>query len=190
MQELRQFIKNISPQVTDLELDYIVSKFQLKIVDKGKFLIKQFQTCTDFAIVRIGCFKIFYTHQDKKVNAWFAFELTPATEMHSFILQKPTLYSVQALENAEIFTISFHELQQLYQQFNSFQHFGLRLTEQILVKTIDRLTSFQFETAEERYNKILHDKNYTQRLPLKELASFLGITPNSLSRLRSLPTKK
>ncbi len=51
------------------------------------------------------------------------------------------------------------------------------LKQQILVKTIDRLTSFQFETAEERYNKIIHDKNYTQRLPLKELASFIGITP-------------
>jgi CRP/FNR family transcriptional regulator, anaerobic regulatory protein len=190
MQELRQFIKNVSNNTTDLELDYITSKFKIKAVDKGKFLVKQLQTCTDFVIVKQGCFKIFYTDKDKEVNVWFAFEMTPATEMHSFILQKPTAYSVQALEDSEIYAISFFELQQLYQQFNSFQNFGLRLTEQILVKTIDRLTSFQFETAEQRYSKIIHDKNYTQRLPLKELASFLGVTPNSLSRLRSTTTKK
>jgi CRP/FNR family transcriptional regulator, anaerobic regulatory protein len=190
MDELRQFIKAISPQTTDLELDYIAAKFQVKTISKGKFLLKHSQTCRDFSIVKSGCFKIFYTDKETEVNAWFAFEMTPATEMHSFILQKPTAYSVQALENSEIFTISFYELQQLYEQFNSFQNFGLRLTEQVVVKTIDRLTSFQFETAEQRYNKIIHDKNYTQRLPLKELASFLGVTPNSLSRLRSSSTKK
>jgi CRP-like cAMP-binding protein len=190
MQELRQFIKSVSNLTTDLELDYITSKFKIKTVDKGKFLIRQLQTCTEFVIVKKGCFKISYTDKDREINAWIAFEMTPATEMHSFILQKPTAYSVQALEDCEVFAIKFYELQQLYQQFNSFQNFGLRLTEQILVKTIERLTSFQLETAEQRYSKIIHDKNYTQRLPLKELASFLGITPNSLSRLRSTPAKK
>lgn len=53
----------------------------------------------------------------------------------------------------------------------------------LLMHTIERLKSFQFETAEDRYNKIISDPNYTQRLPLKDLASFLGVTPNSLSRL-------
>jgi CRP/FNR family transcriptional regulator, anaerobic regulatory protein len=189
MEQLRHFIKHISPQITDLELDFIVTKFTIKTIAKGRFLLKRQQVCPDFCIVKKGCFKIFYIEKEKETNAWFAFEQMPITEMNSFITQKPSQYAIQALEDSEIYSISRQHLQELYHQFNAFQTFGFRVTEQILVKTIDRLTSFQTETAEQRYEKIMHDTNYTQRLPLKELASFLGVTPNSLSRLRN-QTKK
>jgi CRP/FNR family transcriptional regulator, anaerobic regulatory protein len=191
MQALRNFIQQISEETTELELDYITSKFHVKTILKNHFLIEGQQTCKDFSIVKKGSFKIFYTdHDNNEINVWFAFEQMPSTEMHSFISQQPTQYSVQALEETEIYTIAYKDLQDLYQQFNNFQKFGLRLTEHILVKTIDRLTSFQFETAEQRYQSIIHDTNYTQRIPLKDLASFLGLTPNSLSRLRAALAKK
>jgi CRP/FNR family transcriptional regulator, anaerobic regulatory protein len=186
MQQLREFIKYISPITTDLELDFIVAKFTIKTIAKDKFLIKPLQTCSSFSIVKKGCFKIFYTDvNNNPTNAWFAFEQTPITEMHSFITQQPTQYAVQALEDTEIYSISYYDLQELYKQFNSFQNFGLKIMEQILVKTIERLASFQLETAEQRYQKIIDNTNYTQRISLKDLASFLGVTPNSLSRLRS-----
>ena len=185
MQQLRTFIQNLSPEITDLELDYIIGKFKIKLFGKDKFLIKEQQICTDFSIVEKGCFRIFYKKEDREINSWFAFELTPITEMHSFITQKPSDYYIQAVESSEVYSISHTDLKELYRQFNSFQKFGFQLTEIILVKVIERLKAFQFETAEERYNKILHDQNYTQRLPLKDLASFLGVTPNSLSRLRN-----
>jgi CRP/FNR family transcriptional regulator, anaerobic regulatory protein len=191
MQQLRQYIKHISPLTTDLELDYILTKFEVNIIAKDTFLVKGKQTCKTLSIVKQGCFKIFYTDADNNdVNAWFAFEQMPCTEMYSFISQQPSQYSVQAMEDAEVYSINYTDVQELYNQFNSFQKFGLRLTEQILVKTIDRLTSFQFETAEQRYEKIINDTNYTQRIPLKDLASFIGVTPNSLSRLRSGIAKK
>ena len=185
MKELREFIQRITPEISDLELDYIVSKFTIKTFEKGKFLIKRQQVCSDFSIVKQGCFRIFYRHEEKEINSWFAFERTPTTEMHSFITQKPTDYYIQAVEDSAVYTIPHKDLKELYRQFNVFQKFGLRLTETILMHTIERLKSFQFETAEDRYNKIISDPNYTQRLPLKDLASFLGVTPNSLSRLRN-----
>jgi CRP/FNR family transcriptional regulator, anaerobic regulatory protein len=191
MKELRDYIKQISTETTEFELDYIISKFIIRKVPKGNFLIQGQQTCKEFSIVKKGSFKIFYTnHDNANINVWFAFEKMPSTEMHSFITQQPTHYSVQALEDTEIYTIEYNHLQELYRQFNSFQNFGLKMTEQILVKTIDRLTSFQFETAEQRYEKIAYNSNYSQRIPLRELASFLGITPNSLSRLRKSISKK
>lgn len=185
MEQLRHFIKQLSPEISELELDYIVAKFKIKAFAKDKFLVKKLQVCTDFMIVKEGCFRIFYTHENKEINSWFAFDMTPTTEMHSFITQKPSDYYIQAVENSEIYSITRHDLKELYKQFNAFQKFGLQLTEIMLTKTIERLKSFQFETAEERYQNILHDPNYTQRLPLKDLASFIGVTPNSLSRLRN-----
>jgi CRP/FNR family transcriptional regulator, anaerobic regulatory protein len=191
MKELRQYIKQISAETTELELDYITSKFIIKTIPKDNFLIKGQQTCKEFSIVKKGSFKIFYTdNYNNDINVWFAFEKMPTTEMHSFIAQQPTHYSVKALEDTEIYSIHYNDLQELYKQFNNFQNFGLRITEQILVKTIDRLTSFQFETAEQRYQKIIDNTNFTQRVSLKDLASFIGVTPNSLSRLRNSFSKK
>jgi CRP/FNR family transcriptional regulator, anaerobic regulatory protein len=190
MKELRQYITQISPRVTALELDFIVSKFTLKTFEKDKFLLKSGRIAMDFCFVKKGCFKIFNVRDGKEMNAWFAFEYMPVTEMHSFITQKPSQYAIQAVEDTEIYAISHADLLQLYKQFNSFQYFGLKITEQILVKTIDRLTAFQFETADQRYEKIMHDPNYAQRISLKDLASFLGITPNSLSRIRHAFSKK
>ena len=59
----------------------------------------------------------------------------------------------------------------------------------LLMHTIERLKSFQFETAEDRYNKIISDPNYTQRLPLKDLASFLGVTQRPLTKKRCMFTR-
>ncbi len=191
MQELRQYIKQISHDTTELELDYITSRFQIKNIQKGDFLIKGRQTCKEFSIVKKGSFKIFYTDDEgNEINVWFAFEKIPSTEMHSFITQQPTQYSVQALEDTQYYAISYDDMQELFKKFNSFQNFGLRITEHILVKTIDRLTSFQFQTAEQRYLKIMDNSNFMQRVSLKDLASFLGVTPNSLSRLRTTISKK
>lgn len=186
MQDLRQFIKQFSPQITDLELDYIVAKFQIKEVDKDKFLIKQGKVCNEFSIIKSCCFKIFYnTDKGDEVNVWFAFEQTPTTEMHSFITRQPSHFNIQAIEKSEVYTASYNDIQQLYKQFNPFQNFGLRLTEMILVKSIERLNAFQTQTAEERYEKLFENPDYLKRIPLKDLASFLGVTPNSLSRLRN-----
>ena len=186
MQQLRQFIKGLSPQITDLELDYVVAKFQIKQVDKDKFLIKRERVCSEFSIIKSGCFKIFYNTSDvNEVNVWFAFDQTPITEMHSFITQQRSQFSIQALEKSEVYTASYNDIQQLCKQFNSFQNFGLRLTEMILVKSIERLNAFQTQTAEERYQKLFTNSDYLKRIPLKDLASFLGVSPNSLSRLRS-----
>jgi CRP/FNR family transcriptional regulator, anaerobic regulatory protein len=190
MQNLRLFIKSISPKITDVELDYVITKFSIKTYSKNKYIIKKQQIASEFIIVKKGCIRIFYLDADKEVNAWFAFENSLATEMKSFITQTPSNYALQAIEDCEVYSISHANLIQLYNQFNNFQVFGFKLTELVLVKTIERITSFQFETAEQRYLKIIHDKNYTQRIPLKDLASFLGLTPNSLSRLRKSFSKK
>ncbi len=185
MQQLQQFIKQLSPQITELELNHVLSKFQIKHLDRDAFLIKRDRICNEFSIIKSGCLKIFYdTASGDEVNVWFAFAQMPVTEMHSFITRQPSQFSIQAIEKSEIYTASYNDIQQLYKQFNSFQNFGLRLTEIILVKTIERLNSFQTQTAEERYQQLFSNPDYLNRIPLKDLASFLGVTPNSLSRLR------
>lgn len=66
----------------------------------------------------------------------------------------------------------------------NFQQFGRKIAEDIAIGAINRIISFQHETADERYKKILIKENYLQKIPLKHLAAFLGITDTSLSRIR------
>ena len=189
MEKLRALIHEVAGQVTDSELAVILTKFRIKKVKKYKHLLRQGQVCTDLCFVKSGCFKVIYPHADQEINVWFAFEGMPITEMQSFITQSSSQYLIRALEDAEVYVIGYYDLQKLYEEFSSFRFFGMRVVERILAKTIHRITSFQFETAEARYEKLLNNPNYLNRVPLKDLASFLGITPNSLSRIRNSTRK-
>jgi DNA-binding MarR family transcriptional regulator len=97
---------------------------------------------------------------------------------------------VQAIEDAEIYVISHKDLQALYNEIENFKYFGLRLNELLVTNVINILISCQFKTPEERYLDVMNNPNYMNRIPLKDLASFIGLTPNSLSRLRSRLVRK
>jgi CRP/FNR family transcriptional regulator, anaerobic regulatory protein len=176
MQPIRQLIKDLAKGITTDELDFVMTHFRIKSVEKGDYLLHENRICRDLSIVKSGCFKV--THHSDTI-IWFAFENMPITEMQSFITQSPTAFSIQAIENSEVFTIDYETLQQLYNKFDSFKMFGLRFTERILAKTISRATSLQFDSPEIRYLKLFQD-----------LASYLGVTPNSLSRIRSRISKE
>lgn len=185
MEKLRAFIHEVAGQVTDSELAVILTKFRIKRIKKYQYLLRKGQVCSELCFVKSGCFKVIYPHADREVNVWFAFEEMPITEMQSFVTQSPSQYTIRALENAEVFAIGYNDLQKLYEEFSSFRFFGMRIVERMLAKSIRRMASFQFETAEARYEKLFDNPDYLNRIPLKDLASFLGITPNSLSRIRN-----
>jgi CRP/FNR family transcriptional regulator, anaerobic regulatory protein len=186
METIRNFVRIFNPNISDLKLDYFASKCSRKIIKKNRFLLQKGQLSLELVIVKKGSFKIFYELDDRQINVQFAFEQMLVTEMQSFITQKPSKFSIQALEDSEIYVISHDDLKVLYNQFSEIRQFGFKMTEMILAECIERLTSFQFEETSARYSRICQDFNYMNRVSLKDLASFLGITPNSLSRLRRL----
>jgi hypothetical protein len=75
-------------------------------------------------------------------------------------------------------------MEQLYKQFPSWQEFGRKIWENNFLKLVEGVIGFQSFTAEERYLSTMQESEFLQRVPLKHLASFLGVTPSSLSRLR------
>lgn len=171
-------------------MEIVVSKFKLRKLAKDKYLLKKGQVCNEFSIVRKGCFRIFSKSQNGDLNSWFSFEEMTATEFKSFYNRKPSFYFVQAIEDSEFYSISYEDLQKLYNEIEAFQYFGLRLNEFFVTNIVNILISCQFKTAEERYLDVVKNPNYMSRIPLKDLASFLGLTPNSLSRLRSRLSRK
>ncbi len=182
MDIIRKLIKDFSKGVSNDELDDILTHFKTKPVSKGGYLLRENSTCRQLTIVKTGCFKVLY---GAETIVWFAFERMPITEMQSFVTQKPSKFTIRAMEDSEVFVIDYKDLQLLYTKYDAFKTFGLHMTERILSKTISRATSLQFENAETRYQRLFENPNYLARIPLQDLASFLGVTPNSLSRIRS-----
>ena len=182
MNTIRQLIKDFSNGIQNDELDFVMTYFSTHCIKKDEYFLAENKVCKQLAIVKSGCFKVIY---NSDTIIWFAFENMPITEMQSFISQQPSQFAIQAIENSEVFTLNYEDMQMLYDKYDSFKTFGLRLTERILSKTISRATSLQFDSPETRYKKLFENPNYLARIPLQDLASFLGVTPNSLSRIRS-----
>lgn len=184
MNELKSFITYYC-QLNKEELDYVVGKFAQKVIRKGRHILKEGRICSLLVYTVKGNFRIYYKdNQDKEITTWLTFDDMLATELASFIIQQPTKFNVQAINDSTIATISYADLQQLYINIPKFQEFGRKIAEEVVVGAINRVVAFQHETADERYQKLLSKSEYIQKIPLKYIASFLGITDTSLSRIR------
>jgi CRP-like cAMP-binding protein len=182
--DLAKFISEYI-QLEDSELKEIASKFKKRTVKKNDYLLRPGETCKDLVFVRSGCLRLYYMTEDSvEVSVWFAFKQTSAIEIYSFISQKPSEYFLQAIEDSEILYLPKTELDKLYLIQPKMQEMMRKFWEDVVLNLIDRFTALQRDTAEERYRELLGKPAYLQTIPQKYLASFIGVTPTSLSRIR------
>ena len=171
------------------ELEYIASKFKSKIIKKNTYLLKQGSICKDLVVVQKGCLRLYYLKNDIEISVWFAFPQFSAIEMCSFISGQPSGYFIQAIEDSEILFLSKTELNKLYQQQPKMQEMMRNFWEDVIINLLKRFTALQTDSAEKRYLEILSQPSYLKTIPQKYLASFIGVTPTSLSRIRRQITK-
>jgi CRP-like cAMP-binding protein len=183
MDTLKSFIKS-QIQIDEADLEIIVSNFkELKIV-KERFTLKQGQIATNFFFVKSGGLRVYFDHNDKQITSWIALENEFFTDLSSQKNQMPSKFNIQAIEDTILLTIKSDKMEQLYKQFPLWQQFGRQIWEVNFINLVEGVIRFQTLTAEERYLSVMRESELLQRVPLKHLASFLGITQTSLSRLR------
>ena len=166
------------------DLEKILSHFKTKEIKKGKFLVKAGQTSNEFMFIEKGCLRVFWERDYNEVTGWFAFEDDFFCELSSFIPQQASTFGVQAIEDTTILSITRNEMENLFAQVPLFETFIRKFWEQIIKTLVSNMISFQTETADKRYEKAMQHPKLLQRVPLKYLSSYLGVTPSSLSRLR------
>jgi CRP/FNR family transcriptional regulator, anaerobic regulatory protein len=161
-------------------------KIRIKKYKKGTFLLKKGHVARDAHFIISGSARCFYENQRKEVTNYFAFENEGVTSTLSFMTQKPSDEIIQVLEDTTVATISYNDLEALYQQNLEICNMGRKFLEGITIELEERIRVFQITSAQDRYDYILaHKPQIIQRVPLKYLASFLGITAETLSRIRS-----
>jgi len=171
--------------VRDCDLYFSNSRIPLGIPARG-FFLKEGQICDQMAFVGKGELRMFYiTKEGKEINVEFFFENDFVASYQSFIRQAKSKYYIQALSDCELVTISHSALQNAYANSPYWQKFGRIIAEKVFSLAEQRTEGFLFCNAEERYLNLLQNRPiFLEKIPLYHIASYLGIEPESLSRLR------
>lgn len=181
--ELKKFFSDYV-QLPDAELEDIVSKFKKKKVKKNELLLVAGEVCKDLIFVQSGCLRLYYLQEDVEVSVWFALRHSSAIEIYSFISETPTNNYLQAIEESEILYLPKSVLNKLYETHPKMQEMMRKFWEDVILHLLERFTALQRDSAEQRYLDLLNKPELLQTIPQKYLASFIGVTPTSLSRIK------
>jgi CRP-like cAMP-binding protein len=156
-------------------------------IEKNKDLQSIGHTCKTIYFINKGVARIYYYLDGNDITESFAFENNIIARVESLFTGKPSRKAIQILENAEIIAINSNKLFELYDSFPEIERLFRKIFEAAYVDTVNRIEGLQFHSAEERYNTLINDApDLLKRVALKYIASYLGITQVSLSRIRAI----
>lgn len=152
---------------------------------RNTLLAKEAKVCQHMYFLEKGCARGYYNLDGKEVTYWFAFEHSFVTSFYSFISRKPAFENVQLLEDCTLYAISYDDLQKLYDKYPEIERLVRIINENYYVRLEERFVAAQFKTAKERYAALLDSSPHILlRMPLGYIASYLGISQETLSRIR------
>ncbi len=169
----------------DQELTAFFKILRKTVIPKGGYLMQAGQVCDHVAFINKGHFRAFYVIDNKEVTYNFSFQGNFFTDYPSFLTRQPSNETHQALEDAEVLTLSYNDMQQCYVNTPAWERFGRLIGEFILIGIAERNRSMLFMSPEERYLNLMKTRpKVIATIPQHHIASYLGIQPESLSRIR------
>ena len=182
---LVQLLQSIVPLSEPLLL-FLNERLQTKIFTPGELLLKEGQVSSFIAFIETGMVRSYYYKDSEKLTSWFMKENDIIISVASFFSQTPSTECIEALEPVTVHTISYEDLQHAYQFYPEFNVHGRVLTEKYYVMSEERLHMLRKRTSKEKYHYLL-DKHpdILSRARLGDIASFIGVNLETLSRIRS-----
>jgi CRP-like cAMP-binding protein len=185
MTELEQYIKSYFGVVETEDMNTIVSFFKTKTIKKGDFLLKSGNRCNGLTFVHSGILRMFAATDSKEVTQWISTKGYFTGDLSSFIFETPSHLSIQALVNSEISTISKGSYKQLGDLLPKWHEFEKLFIAHGFITMEQRIFSHLSMTAEERYHAFFkQNPALFNQVPLQYIASMLGMTPETFSRIR------
>ena len=188
--EVKAYYQNLVPTITEMELAALEKCFTIRQLQKGDFLIKAGQVCRHVYFVNHGLLRIFYSFEGKDISIGFVGTGEYTSEYESFLTRQPAAQNIEALTDVEVVELGFDDVQFLYRQYPAFQEFGRKIAEMLFIMLNQRNTALLANSPEDRYRQMIENNSYLlQTVPQYMLASFIGVTPEHLSRIRKKMTR-
>jgi CRP/FNR family transcriptional regulator, anaerobic regulatory protein len=185
-------VRKICPEITEREIDYLISGLSIQTFEPKHFYIQANTIQKNIGYVFVGLLRAFYIdNEGKDITIRFVQENGFATDYSSFIQQIKSKYYFQCLEKTTIVNIPYQHIQHGYKHYPLLEKYGRIIAEEIIKGLQNRIESFQFYNAEERYlNFIKNSPTLFSRVSLSYLSTYLGIERPSLSRIRKKIAQK
>jgi CRP-like cAMP-binding protein len=182
---LKHFLKNIAP-ISDQEFEEIKSYFTEQHLQKGDFFVKQDKICRHIAFIVKGTLRTYYLNDKaEEITSCFCTENNLTTSYKSFILQEPSNLILQAIEDTQLLVIDYENLQKLYSGSAVWQTIGRVIAEKEYMAMEKYASVLNNETAMEKYLRLLKEQPVVlQKANIGDIASYLGVTRRTLSRIR------
>ncbi|MGB3075031.1 MAG: Crp/Fnr family transcriptional regulator, partial [Chitinophagales bacterium] len=182
--ELEQYIQSYFG-INKSDLKQIGSLFRPKYLKKDDYFLKTGARCNKLSFVKSGLLRIYVSTQEKEVTQWISTKGYFVTDLSSFIFNTPARWTIQTLSDSELFTISkedYNHIGNLIPKWHELEKLFIARCFTILE---DRIFSHLSMTAEERYRFFFeHNSEIFNQVPLQYIASMLGMTPETFSRIR------
>ena len=177
--------------LTPSEEDYFISLLKERTVQRKECIVKEGDACNCINFVQQGALRAYYRdNKDNENVIMFAIHDWWITDMYSFANEKPAVLSIDALEESTILQLHKKDLDQLFSNVPKFERFFRILMQNAYVREQLRSVENLSMPAADRYDNFLKKyPQFAQRVPLKQIASYLGITPEFLSLLRKRTAK-
>ncbi len=179
-------LKNINdPNIANLLSDFQKIMKQ-NTYSKKEILHEEGAICNHLYLIQKGVARSFYYKDGKDITAHFAVENGTITAIDSFIQRKKSRYNIELLEDSEVISISHQDMHTLLEEKPHYEKYVRLFLEQIYIDLAERIEDLLFHSAKERYDKLVkHTPNLLQRVSLKHISSYIGITQETLSRIRT-----
>ncbi len=165
--------------------DKFVQLASLTSIKKNDFLITEGTICDFIGILTSGTMRSFVQNESREFNNDFHFPHNFVSAYNSFLTRRPNYCNIQALSDAEIYTITYEQLNQLVAEDLEWLKLGKYISEQFYIRKCERESSLLQHSASERLDLLL--ENYPgieQKVSQYHIASYLGIKPETLSRIK------
>ena len=172
-------------KLTPEQINDIHTRVQPLKLKRNQFFVEKGKMANYMAFINKGYLRVYFDYESDESTRDIPSVNSFTTAFSSFITKKPSFEVVRAITDCELLLIHRNDLNDLYQKYSVLQLIGRRIMEEMFVRMQKRMYSLLTQNAEDRYKTLLKEKpDFIQNIPLQYIASYLGITSQSLSRLR------
>ncbi|MEL6252258.1 MAG: Crp/Fnr family transcriptional regulator [Bacteroidota bacterium] len=166
-------------------LQELTEKMEIRQFKKGEIIVKEGQYADKSYYIVQGCARAYYLHEGRDISDWFAFENEFISAIVSFFTDRPSPHYIEIIQDAILIEMSRDTINQLSDKYHDFERLIRVVVTHTMLSQRERISSILFHTAEEKYEQMLAIRpDIVQRVPLMHIASYLGMTLETLSRIR------